>query len=395
MKKVAQFHVIVTLFGVLFLATADNSVLIALLPLLSQDLGASIETLGWLFSGYALAAAVFNVLVGPLTDRFGRLPFLRLGLAAFALLGTGAFLSRSFSELLAVRAATGLAAGLLSTCVASLVGDLFPYRERGRAMGAVLSAYFAALILGVPLGVWVAGEWGWRSVFLGECVLALILLIRSLVGFPSETIRRDARPRAIFHAYPGFLRRREALGALAASFAVSGATLAFLTYLSGLGLSPGQISTLLLISGLAAVAGSPLSGWLSDRLTKRAVFLGANTALAAPLLLLDRIPWGPALGAVFFFASLLVAARQTALQTIQTELIPDRRRGAFIGLRNGFSQLGISSSVFAAGQFFGVYGYRGVAVFSAALTVAGSAIFYFSVSEPEPDASAETNQGER
>lgn len=370
------------LFGILFLATVDNSLLIPLLPMVSLDLDTSIERLGWLFSGYALSAAVFNLLLGPVTDRLGRVPFLRWGLLAFTGLSLAAFLSRGFEQLLVVRALAGLAGGLLSTCVASLVGDLFPYHRRGKVMGAVLSAYFAALILGVPLGVQAAERWGWRSVFVGTGTLAGLLLLGSLIVFRGERGKDGKADLAAFACYPAFLKRRDTLGGLACSFMVSGATLSFMTFISGLGVTPAQISVLLLVSGVAAMAGSPLSGWLSDKLTKRAVFLISNTLLALPLLLLSKIPWGLGLGALFFGASLLVASRQTSLQTVQTELVRADQRGAFMGLRNGFSQLGIAISVFVAARIFGVYGYAGVTVFAAILTVAGSAIFFATVAEP-------------
>ncbi len=382
MNKLPTLLLIGLLFGILFLATVDNSLLIPLLPMVSQDLGTTIEKLGWLFSGYALSAAVFNLLLGPVTDRLGRVPFLRLGLLAFAGLSVAAFLSRGFGQLLAVRALAGLAGGLLSTCVASLVGDLFPYHRRGQVMGAVLSAYFAALILGVPLGVLAAERWGWRSVFVGTGVLAGLLLLGSLIGFPPEPKKGGSADLDAFACYPTFLKRRATLGGLACSFMVSGATLSFMTFISGLGVTPGQISVLLLVSGVAAMAGSPLSGWLSDKLTKRVVFLISNTLLALPLLLLSRISWGVGLGALFFGASLLVASRQTSLQTVQTELVPTDQRGAFMGMRNGFSQLGIAISVFVAARIFGAYGYAGVTVFSAILTLAGSAIFFVTVPEP-------------
>ncbi len=382
MKETSQASLVAALFGILFLATVDNSLLIPLLPMVSRDLDASMESLGWFFSSYALAAALFNLGLGPLTDRWGRVPFLRIGLAGFAVVSAAAYLSQSYGQLLAARTAAGFAGGLISTCVASLVGDFFPYARRGRVMGAVLSAYFAALILGVPLGVQAANLWGWRSVFLGSGALAAVLTVYAFFGFPREAGRRASDPAAAFRAYLKFVKRRDTLGGLICSFAVSGATLSFLTYISGLGLTPTQVAQLLLISGVAAMAGSPLSGWLSDRFSKRGVFLLSNTLLALPLFFLSKVPWGWALASVFFGASLLVAARQTALQTIQTQLIPTQRRGAFIGLRNGFSQLGISASVFAAGKLFTAHGYAGVTVFAALLTLAASGVFFLAVDEP-------------
>ena len=82
---------------------------------------------------------------------------------------------------------------------------------------------------------------------------------------------------------------------------------------------------------------------------------------------------------------LLAAARQTALQAMQTELSGAGLRGAFLGLRNGFSQLGISGSVLAASYLFDWAGFAGVVALTAGLTLAASLVFFFFVNEPDYD----------
>jgi len=171
------------------------------------------------------------------------------------------------------------------------------------------------------------------------------------------------------------------------SFGVSGATLAFLTfipdYLNGqFGLQPVQISWLFVTAGVAAALASPVSGWLSDRFTKKKVFLVANTLLALPLLALNQLPWGGRLFGIFFLISLCVSFRQTALQTLQTELVLTERRGSFIALRNGCSQLGIAVSVLVSGTLYSTMGYGGVTAWAALLTLLSSLIFYWAVQEP-------------
>ncbi len=376
MRRPGQGVLLAVFFGVLFLATVDNQLLIPLLPRIGAELDAPLPRLAWFFSGYALAAACFNVLLGPLTDRFGRVLFLRLGLIALGLLALAAYWASSFGQLLALRCGAGLAAGLLSTCVASLVGDLFPYHRRGRAMGIVLSSYFLALILGIPVGVGLAEAFGWRAIFLATLATAALLTVGALAAVPSDSRRPAADWKQVFRVYPGFLSRGRMLGALLTSFAVSGATLSMLTFVSGLGLTPREISWLFLVSGLAALAGSPLAGWLSDGWGKRRVFLTGNTLLAAPLVALPAVGTGWPLTLLFFGVSLLIAARQTALQTLQTELTSETGRGAFLGLRNGFSQLGISLSVWTAGVLFTPFGYQGVAWFAAGLTLTGSLLLW-------------------
>ena len=382
-----QRVIIATLFGVLFLATADNQLLIPLLPTLGREFGVSVQSLGWLFSSYALAAGLSSLIVGPLSDRFGRVIFLRFGLILFSSIAILTYLSNGYSQLFWFRTLTGLTAGLLATCTASLVGDAFPYERRGRVMGMVLSSYFAALILGVPLAAWVAEVWHWRVIFLASSVLAGLLLIFLLFSFPGERLSSTPSTGSLWSVYPRLILRRETAAAIAVSFGVSGATLAFLTFISeyldqSFGLRPLQISWLFLTAGLAAAVGSPISGYISDRFTKRGVFLVANTALVVPLLALDRLRWGIPLIGLFFLISLCVSFRQTALQTLQTELVQGEERGSFLALRNAGSQLGISISVLVAGNLYSQIGYRGVTVWAALLTLFSSTILYFLIEEP-------------
>jgi predicted MFS family arabinose efflux permease len=388
-----QGFVILTLFGILFLASVDNQLLIPLLPGLSREFAESIQALGWIFSGYAFSAALFNLWVGPLSDRRGRVGFLRVGLLAFVVLALLTRTAEEFETLLLFRIGAGAVAGVLSTCTASFVGDFFPYERRGRVMGIVLSSYFAALIFGIPIGSWVAQNWGWRTVFLFSSILGVGLFLLALLKMPSDRPQnprhRNSRP---WRAYLYLLRGKDTVGALSTSFLISGGTLAFLTFISAyldakFGMKPVEIASVFMVVGAGAIVASPLAGWLSDRLTKRRVFLISNTVLILPLLAIDRVPAGVPLLAVLFLVSLCVAFRQTALQTLQTGLIPNERRGSFLALRNCFSQLGISAAVVVAGYCYSSFGYGGVTKFAASLTLLGSIILCFSVSEPNDAAS--------
>jgi len=385
-----ELLLVTVLFGTLFLASVDNQLLIPLLPGIGSELSKSMAQMGWLFSVYALSAALFNLLFGPLTDRYGRVPFLRFGLLCFLVLALLTAHSRTFNDLVWLRAGAGMAAGLLSTCTASFIGDYFPYERRGRVMGFVLSSYFAALIFGVPLSALIAQSWGWRSVFFLSSALAALLFAGSLLFVPrgfKSTIQTFGE---VWASYTKLVRSRSTGSALIVSACISGGTLAFLTYISGylndrFGLDAVSISSVFLIAGVAAVLASPVSGWLSDHWTKRAVFLGSNTLLAVPLLLLVRFEWGILLFALLFLISLLIAFRQTSLQTLQTQLISSNRRGSFLALRNCASQLGISGAVFLAGILYSQHGYPAVTSLAALLTLSGSLLLYLFIAEPDKE----------
>jgi len=96
------------------------------------------------------------------------------------------------------------------------------------------------------------------------------------------------------------------------------------------------------------------------------------------------LPWAGGmrkLMPLFFAVALAIAFRQTAQQTLITELTPTHGRGSFVALRNCFSQAGIGLSVFLASFLFQRYGFQGVVIFSAIQSVLG-ACFFFAVREP-------------
>jgi len=391
----AEFRLAAVLFLALFLASADNQLLIPLIPTIGNEFGLAVAEFGKVFSIYALFAAGFNLLVGPLSDRVGRLPVLRAGLLLFAVMAILTSRTEGFMDLLVVRAGTGIAAGAISTCSAGLIADQVPYQRRGRTMGFVLSSYFGAMVLGVPVSAWVADTWGWRFVFLGSSAIAVLSLMgtflvseeRPLRPTGAENNRMAGRRSGLFGEFRSLLSGSATRGALLASFATSGGTLAFLTFISGFlsdrfSLSATRISMVFLVSGVAAILASPVSGIVSDRWTKRRVFLVANTLLTIPLLALTALGCGVLLFASVFLISLCISFRQTALQTLQTELIETERRGSFIALRNCASQLGISASVYVAGLLYLSKGYAGVTLLAALLTFAGSAILYFLIPDP-------------
>jgi len=382
-----NFLLIPILFLALFLASVENQLLIPLLPLLSRQFAISMKVAGWLFSVYALSAAVFTFLLGSLLDRFGRVKFLTIGLAL--LTAASFFLSQasSIQQVFLLRAISGAASGLSSAAIAGLVGDYFPYERRGRVMGIILSSYFAALILGIPAGAWLAEEWNWRIPFFAFSFAAGLLFLLALTVLPQLKTYTNNPALEQPRSYWEILSNLGPVSALFASLLISGGTVSFMAFMSvyldsNFGLSTVEISKIFLIAGLAAIVSSPFSGWMSDRFSKRGVFLVTNSFLAIPLLLITFLAWGWEYYLLLFLISVAVSFRQTALQTLQTELVPFHSRGSYLALRNCFSQLGISIATFFSAILYGSFGYMWVTIFSAVLMIGGSLAVQFFVNEP-------------
>ena len=124
-----------------------------------------------------------------------------------------------------------------------------------------------------------------------------------------------------------------------------------------------------MVSGVAAVIASPLSGWLSDHAGKRNVIIWSNIVLAFLFVLVARAGLG--LGLVIGIAMLSIAAsaRQAPLHALTTEIVVPEIRGEYIAIRNAASQLGIATVATASATAFDAAGFSAVALIAAIATL--------------------------
>jgi len=384
-----NYRVIANLFLLLFLGVADNQVIAALLPPLVDSLKITVGSAGLLVMVYSLAAAVAAFISGALSDHYGRRRFLVTGVLVFSLASWLSSRSNTFVEILLARSLTGLAAGTISTCSIAFAGDWFAYAVRGRAVGLISSAYFAAPIIGVPLATQIADRYGWRCAFFFVAMAALVVAVASLT-LPDEPHNPQAsteRLRATGRAFQSFLSRRDAMAALIIAFLVSGGLVGFITYIgqwlsTHFDLPTRTIGWVFMFGGLVAVASAPLGGTLSDRLGKRAVSIASNILLAVSILAIPLMHWGAGLLVVFGGTSLGAAFRQGPLTALMTEMVPATQRGSFIALRNIASQLGIGAVALAGGFLFQHYGYSAVTTLCAAMTGIVAILLATHIDEP-------------
>jgi EmrB/QacA subfamily drug resistance transporter len=163
------------------------------LPDLARDTGASQNQLQWIVDAYALVFAGLLLPAGALGDRFGRKGVLLCGLVVFGGASLAAMLVTDPSTLIGLRAVIGLGAALVMPTTLSIITNVFPEDERGRAVGIWAGIAGGGAIIGLLLAGTLLEWFSWRSVFAINLTLAVLAIIAAIPIVP--TSRSQGRVR--------------------------------------------------------------------------------------------------------------------------------------------------------------------------------------------------------
>ncbi|MDQ6774713.1 MAG: MFS transporter [Actinomycetota bacterium] len=161
----ARARVIFLFGGVLALASADTSTIGAVAPQLESQLHIGNTEVGLLSSVTLLIGAVAVIPVGMMVDKINRVHMLSISIVLWsvAMLASGA--SGSYQTLLITRLALGAVSATAGPAIASLTGDYFYARERGRVYGYILGGEVAGTAVGFIVSGAVASILSWRFAF--------------------------------------------------------------------------------------------------------------------------------------------------------------------------------------------------------------------------------------
>ncbi len=171
------------------LAALDVALVGTAMPTIVGTLG-GFSLYGWVFSGYLLASTTFVPMFGKLADVFGRKPVFSVSAALF-LLGSGLCgAAASMEQLIAFRAIQGLGAGGLMPVTMTIVGDIYPLRERARMQGWFSAVWGIAAVLGPALGGLIVDHFSWRWVFYLNLPIGLVAVLLVWVALHEQVERR-------------------------------------------------------------------------------------------------------------------------------------------------------------------------------------------------------------
>lgn len=274
-------RVVLLLACVLALDGADGAAVGALAPQLERAFRVGNVGIGLLVSSTAVVGALATLPVGALADRVRRVPLLWTSILAWSAAMVASGLSTSYPMLLVTRLGLGAVTATAGPTVASLTGDLFPPRERGRIYGLILAGETAGLGAGFLLAGDVAAALSWRIAFLALAVpgIGLAVVIQRLLPEPprreaGRLLGDDPVRMSLWRATRLVLGiRTNVLLILSSSlgyFFLGGIrTFAVLFLRTHFSLPQATAASLVPILGIGALVGVLTGGRLADRLVRQ------------------------------------------------------------------------------------------------------------------------------
>jgi EmrB/QacA subfamily drug resistance transporter len=166
--------------GAMFMFALDRLIVATALPVIREDLGASLEALEWTLTAYTLTFAVLLLTGAALGDRFGRRRLFAIGVGLFTL-GSGlAALAPSVTALLAARAVQGAGGAILTPLSLTILVAAVPPGQRGRALGIWGGVAGLATAIGPFAGGLLCEHLSWHWIFWVNVPIGIVLVPLSL-----------------------------------------------------------------------------------------------------------------------------------------------------------------------------------------------------------------------
>jgi Bcr/CflA subfamily drug resistance transporter len=289
---------LVTLVFATALSVLTLNMFLPSLARMSDDFQVDYALVNLSVAGYLAVSAVLQLIMGPLSDRFGRRPILLICMAVFVAASIGCVLAESIWVFLGFRLlqAAVVAGPVLSSAA---IRDMHPPNEAASKLGYVAMAMALAPMLGPMLGGALDSLFSWRAGFVLYSALGAGMLLLLWADMGETNTNRSSTFSAQLKEYPHLFRARRFWGyALCAAFSIGG----FFSFITGAPLVAAawfDLSPAMLGLGIGIITGGFMVG---NFITGR---IAAHTKLTT-MILIGRIiaSTGPLLGLLLFLTDL-------------------------------------------------------------------------------------------
>src|SRR3981081_4628077 len=270
--------------------------LVPALPVLASTFGRDISIAQMTVSLYMVGIACSQIIMGPLSDRFGRRPVLLAGLGLMVLASAGCIFADSLPQLIAARflQALGGATGMVMS--RAIIRDLYPRERIGAMISLVIAVVMIAQMLSPLAGGLLEISFGWRSIFFMITALSILVTIGIAVALPETRRAGDRADGGGFRADLGSLfTSRAFIGYVLCQVLASSIIFTFAgggpyVVVTQMGRSSAEYGAWFATSGLAYLIGNLCCVRFAPRHSlEKLIWFGLALQLAGALL---NLAWG-------------------------------------------------------------------------------------------------------
>jgi EmrB/QacA subfamily drug resistance transporter len=160
-----------------FLTPFMGSSLNVALPSIDSEFGMDAIALSWVPTSYLLAASMFLVPFGRLADIYGRKRIFSYGVVCYTMASVLCAFASSGTMLIAGRALQGLGGAMMLGIGVAILTSVFPADQRGKVLGINTASVYIGLSVGPFIGGYLTQQLGWRSIFLANIPLGILMII--------------------------------------------------------------------------------------------------------------------------------------------------------------------------------------------------------------------------
>jgi len=329
-----EMILLIILFSATFVVATGIQMGNALFPALSRLLDVPVSTVTLLVSVWAFTG-LLAPLFGPPSDRYGHGMFVLIGLGSFTIGNLLCACAAGFGLLLAFQVFVGLGYAIFTFSASALVGDLFAYEVRARAMSLVRVAVSVTALVGVPAAAVLADRATARASFGAAGGLGLLVLLFAWQWLPRSPRQGGQTPPVeakaiLWRPAREVTRHRPAVAGLFTLAIWATIPTGVFVYLAAwleqaFRLNGAQVGLAFALIGVGGLAGNALTAAWADRLGKKRAALVGLLALSVAVMLLPHLG---VLAAALACVTLLAVALEfstASFATLMTELMPSSR----------------------------------------------------------------------
>lgn len=352
-----QKFIIFLLAFLQFTIVLDFMIISPLGDLLMKSLSLSTSQFGSVVSGYAISAGVTGFLTAGFADKFDRKKLLLFFYTGFIIGTIFCGLAHTYFLLLLARIVTGVFGGVVASVSMAIITDLFLLNQRGRVMGFVQMAFAGSQILGIPIGLLIANQWGWNATFF--LVAGFSLLVFAAIIFKMKPIRdhlllqQERNP--LQHLLQTIRKKDYRTGFMATAVMSMGGfmlmpfTSAFLV--NNVHILQEELPLIFLFTGISTIIIMPVIGRISDKIDKYYVF-AAGSVLASIMILiyanLGPVPlWTVIIINMILFMGIM--SRMVPATALNSAIPEAYDRGAYMSVNSSLQQMSGGLAAMVAG----------------------------------------------